>query len=403
MPIQTSITVPVPLGAVSLVVTGVFNLPYQAFVETGAPGGWITSADVRAKTATSFTVDFAVPAPANATLDYFIVVAPPAVATSEILAGEIITNIRDEIPDPVYDNNGNPLPDQNGGLVRASTLYGWLDDGVRIMARAVGASIEDWTALAQITRQPWYQLTGRFNTVSDGFSNQWPLSMVSVSEGDVIWPSTGQSVSQSLWGYVRSRTNILQIGLWPVPALTDPLTALATALGTGPVSSVDVVDVTGFLSFGYMQIDNEILQYQFVSGSSLLVISRGVCGTTPEAHLAGAAVQHLGLWFKGTRSPLKIVNSLSPVELPLDIVSEVKTYVLARVRGMENEFEERARLMKTFDAKCAELRADPTRKENTGIIPAYGDTGRIGPLYFGGVIVPALIAGLTCLWAAATL
>lgn len=390
MPVQVANTIPVPLGAVSLVVTGVFNLPYQVAVTPGAPAGWVTSADVRAKTSTTFQVDFAVPAPAGAQLDYFIVVLPPAVGTSEILAGDLITNVRDEIPDPAYDGNGNPLPDQDGGLVRASTLYGWLDDGVRIMARAVGASIEDWTAVAQTTRQPWYQLNGRFNTITDGFSNQWPLAMGVVSEGGAIWPLGGQAVGQSLWGYIRTRTNVVQVGLWPIPALTDPLTTLTTPLGTGPVASIDVASATGFLSFSYVQIDNEILQYQLVSGLSLTVVSRGVCGTTPEAHLVGAAVQHLGLWLKGTRSPLKIVNSLSPVELPMDIVSEVKTYVLARVRGMENEFEERARLMKTFDAKCAELRADPTRKENQAILPAFGESS-LGPLYWtasGGIVRP---------------
>lgn len=390
MPIQASQTLPVPFGAVTLHVTGVFNLPYQVFVTPSAPGGWVTSIDVRNKTSLGFDLDFQVPAPAGAQIDYFDVVAPPAVATSELLAGDIITNVRDEIPDPVYDANGNPLPDQDGGVVRVRTLYGWLDDGVRIMARAVGAIIEDWTALAQTTRQPWYQLNARFNTVTDGFSNQWPLDLIAVAEGDVLWPSTGQAVSQSLWAYIRKRTNTLSIGLWPLPALTDPLTLLVNPLGTGPVNSVDVVSTAGFLSFAYVQIDNEILQYQLLNGNSLEVVTRGVCGTTPESHLAGAAVQHLGLWFKGTRSPLKIVNSLSPVELPLDIISEVKTYVLARVRGMENEFEERDRLMKTFDKKCAELRADPTRKENMGRIPAYGSP-RVGPIFFpagGGIVLP---------------
>ncbi len=392
MPIQVSNSIPVALGAVTVVVTGVFNLPYQVSVTTSAPGGWVTSLDVREKTATSFRVDFAVPAPAGASIDYFIVVAAPPVGEGE-LAGSLITNIRDEIPDPVYDSHGNPLPDQDGGLVRASTLYGWLDDGVRIMARAVGAIIEDWTAVAQSLRQPWYQLNPRFNTITDGFSNQWPLDIVAVDEGAVIWPSTGQAVSQSLWGYIRRRTASLQVGLWPIPALTDPLVTLLIPIGTSGVNHLTFDSVDNFLSFGYIQIDDEIIQYQQIRPSPAVgvrILSRGVCGTTPQSHVAGAAVQHLGLWLKGTRSPLKIVNSLSPVELPLDIISEVKTYVLARVRGMENEFEERARLMKIFDAKCSELRADPTRKENMGRIPSYGSP-RIGPIYFpagGGVVLP---------------
>jgi hypothetical protein len=389
MPIQVSNTLPVTQGSVTVVVTGVFNLPYQVAVTTSAPGGWVTSIDVREKTSASFRVDFAVPAPVGASIDYFIVVAAPPVGEGE-LAGSLITNIRDEIPDPVYDAHGNPLPDQDGNLVRASTLYGWLDDGVRIMARAVGAIIEDWTAVAQTQRQPYYQLNPRFNTFSDGFSNQWPLDVVAVGAGDVIWPSAGQAVSQSLWAYIFRRAASLQVGLWPIPALTDPLTTLAAPLGTGPVAQVDVTSAANFLSYGYIQIDDEILHYQLVSGNTLTVIERGQCGTTPQSHLLGAAVQHLGLWLKGTRSPLKILNSMSPVELPLDIISEVKTYVLARVRGMENEFEERARLMKIFDAKCAELRADPTRKENMGRVVAYGSQ-RMGPIAWpagGGVVLP---------------
>jgi hypothetical protein len=42
--------------------------------------------------------------------------------------------------------------------------------------------------------------------------------------------------------------------------------------------------------------------------------------------------------------------------------------------------------MDAFDKKCAELRADPDRKENMGQIRAFGEP-RVGPLAWQGQVV----------------
>jgi hypothetical protein len=304
------------------------------------------------------------------------------------LAGTVINNVRDRVPDPVYSGtypNEVPQPDADGGLIRAQTLYRWLDSGVRVLAQAIGASVEDWTALAQTAYQPNYVLPLGFLTIGSGFSNQWPIDTITMVEADAIWPSTPLATSQSLNGYLHKVTDHLEFGLWPVPALTDPATTLALAINASTTAAIQLASTASFLSFGYILIDAEIIQYQQLSTAPIgvSVITRGACGTTAAAHLISVPVQHLGLWFKGTRTPATISSSTSVVELPPDITMHLETYVLAAFRRAENEHEEARALMKDFNDACAMLRADPTRKENMGLIGAWGES-RMGPLYGGG-------------------
>src|SRR5207237_981040 len=203
-----------------------------------------------------------------------------------------------------------------------------------------------------------YALPTSFLTLSDMFSNQWPVEVTALTEGDVIWPSTGVAPGQSLFGYQRRRTDHLDVGLWPVPTKKDPTTTLSGALGIAGTDPILVADTTNFLSYGYVQIDQEIIQYQqLVSGpTGLAVISRGVCGTTAANHLAGAVVTHLGLWVKGTRTPAQILAASSVVELPLDVTMHLETYLLACYRRAEQEDQEARALFKAFDTVCKELR-----------------------------------------------
>src|SRR6266568_4635586 len=102
-------------------------------------------------------------------------------------AGTLVNNVRDKAPDPTYTGtypNEVPQPDADGGLIRAQTLYRWLDSGVRVLAQAIGAVVEDWTTLAQTANQPNYVLPVGFLTVADGFSNQWQLDGITLTESD---------------------------------------------------------------------------------------------------------------------------------------------------------------------------------------------------------------------------
>jgi hypothetical protein len=77
MPAAAGRTIPVPQGDVSLVVAGSFLEPYQVSIVGTAPAAWITDKDVRQKTATSYRIDFTVPAPADASVDVIEVQSAP--------------------------------------------------------------------------------------------------------------------------------------------------------------------------------------------------------------------------------------------------------------------------------------------------------------------------------------
>jgi hypothetical protein len=394
---------PVPQGNVSLAI----SVGIPAGSQIALQPSWTTDANPSNVTLTGLVANFAIPAPVNAYVNVLIVsLAPePNGLGDSTLAGDIVNSVRDLIPDPTpqYLLTGIPDPDGNGGLVRASTMYRWLDFGVRRMAQACGSIINDWTAIAQRQGQPWYRVNPKFITVDSGFSNQWPLQTVILMEEDTIWPSTSINEAQALTGYYRRVTDHVEFGLWPVPQKTDPVTTLAAPLGASAGDPIYLTSTAGFLSYGYVQIDNEIIQYQMVlSGSpaGIAIISRAQGGTTQAAHNTGAGVQHLGLWIKGKRAPGKISSSQSVVELPTDIVTHLETYLLACARRSENEHAEARALMKDFNEVCVQLRADPDRRENMGQIRAFGDTYP-GNLYWpnsGGVVVPALLLGLTALF-----
>jgi hypothetical protein len=308
------------------------------------------------------------------------------------LAGTIVNAVRDLIPDPTptYLSTGIPDPDENGGLIRASTMYRWLDSGVRIMARACGSVIEDWYAVAQRHHQPFYRLSDRFNSVTHAFSNLWPCDLRTLNAGDVIWPNAVEA--QAATAYVHKRTDVLAIGLFPVPSRDDPRTSLSAGITPTAGDPIEVGATTDFLPYGYVLVDAEIIQYYTLSTTpvGLGTITRGACGTTAASHAPGAIVSSLGFWVKGTRSPAAISAANSLVELPLDVVSHLETYLLACCRRSENEEPEAKSLFEDFARVCREIRGDPNRRQSVWQLPMYGQavTGLDSRLFYWGRVTP---------------
>lgn len=300
-------------------------------------------------------------------------------------AGTVVNNVRDLVPDPT-----SPYGDAtaDGGLIRAATMYRWLDEGVRTAARVLGLLVDDWTAIQQINNQPNYSVDSHFIRIVDGVSNLWPLDTISLVEADVIWPS-GKTTAQSLEGFYHVVGDHLEFGLWPVPNASDPTTTLSAGISAS-ATSLSVAAVTSFLAYGYIQIGTEIIRYDTITGTTLSLLTRGVAGTTAATHSLGDTVTHLGLWLKGKRVPATISASTSTVELPLDVVTVVQDYMFAMALMAQNEYDASAAVMKRFEAWCAGVRADPLRKPvQQGIARGY-DEYRPGPVYFpriaGGVI-----------------
>lgn len=383
-------TVTVPAFAVTVDVLGSFGVGY---VVVGlVPEGWATGTDASALTASQFTVTFTDPAPSGgATLNWTVnTAAVQPASTGCVLAGALVTRLRSKIGDNVWV--GGVAQPEIDGKFRVAELYGWMDDGAKTLTQLTGWTIDDWWAMPQVALQPWYDVDPKWVSMGkDAFSNQWPLNVVAITEGDTIWPNTlGTYSAQSLLAYVRRLAANLQVGVFPSPIASDPATTLVSGINASGDDPISLTSTTGFLTYGYVQIDDELIQYQQRQTGAIAVISRGVCGTTAATHSAGATVQHLGFWIKGKRLPADIANSQSCVEMPRAWMSHLETYVLAQCRFARDKHAEGMQLMAAWEKACRFIDGDPKWKVNVGQIRGWGQS-KVGPVYgrsAWGVIVP---------------
>jgi len=300
-----------------------------------------------------------------------------------IQASAVINLVRDLIPDPVYDSGGNPLPTTDGGLFRAQTLYRFLNDGVKALAQKTSWVVDDWTAVAVTNHIPTYDINGQWHSFDEVFLNGWRLGRA--AEGYLLWPQTvetGQSVVYAL----HNTTDHWNLRLFPAPNFSDPTPTLNGALSSSSTTIV-VSSATGFMPYGFVLIDTELIQYYNLSGTTLTGLVRGVGGTKAASHSNGVTVTHEACWVKGVRTPNEIAISTDIVEVPPAFQYPLQLYVLSRCRQSENEYAEAAKLMQEFNAECTARANDPRLKDSQGTqIRPYGD--RVwGSLAWGRAVV----------------
>lgn len=303
-------------------------------------------------------------------------------------AGEIITSVRDMIPDPVYDDaSGDPLPDADGSFLRASTLYRWLTAGVRELTRRANWVVQDWTAAPQVTRQQIISFDHRWTNLDGCFANQYRL--MHLDELHTIYPS--QAVAQPLWFSWHHRSDHLELSLWPAPDRTDPAVPLMASINQ-VATQIELSTTAGFLPFGFARIDKELVQYSHLSTTParLLTVRRGVAGTVAVNHFAGVPVQHLGVWIRGWRMPIDVTEARHCVELPFAFQHPLEVFVLAKAKEAEQDRQGAASLMQEFREATDSILNDPMWQQPPFPMQAqaYGEYAGGGGLYYGRVIVP---------------
>lgn len=300
-----------------------------------------------------------------------------------VTAATYINSIRDEIPDPCYDGSGNPLPATDGGLFRSQTLLAWLNRAVKDVARRTGWCVVDWFACQLVIGQPVVALDQKWMQLTSANANQWQLSRL--NEAYTISPSR-PSGSQPFWFGSHKQTDHMEFYVYPTISASDPTSTLSAGISAA-VTSLQVASVTRFLSFGFVQIDNEILQYQTITGTTLSALLRGCCGTTAATHSLGATVQHLGFWGKGPRMPLEITAATDIVELPLAWQHLVELYVLERCARAQSDFAAAGVYHQGYSEQMEMILADPGWRPSQGVqIPAYGGA-IMGPLAWGNTVI----------------
>src|SRR5438552_11472980 len=97
-----------------------------------------------------------------------VLVGLPAPLTYPATAGDIITSVRDQIPDQIYDSEGEPNPDSdtdangNADFVPIRVLYRFLTNGLRTMAQLCNWFVEDFFACPSQNAQPVYTIDAKW-------------------------------------------------------------------------------------------------------------------------------------------------------------------------------------------------------------------------------------------------
>jgi hypothetical protein len=300
-----------------------------------------------------------------------------------VQASAVINIIRDLVPDPTYDSAGNPLPSTDGGLFRAQTLYRFLNDGVKALATKTNWVIEDWTAVPLTQHLPTYDVDSRWQAFDEVFVKGWRLGLA--TEGYLMWPQKVES-GQSLVYALHNTTDHWNLRLFPAPNYTDTVTTLVGAL-TATSTSLDVVDVTGFLPYGFVQVESELIQYYNLTGTTLSGLVRGVGATAAAAHSDTTPVTHCSGWFKGKRTPKEIVTATDLLEIPLSFQYPLQLFVLSRCAQAQNDDASASALMQQFAQECQQRKDDPKLQFNQGAqVKPYGDPV-FGALAWGRAVV----------------
>lgn len=303
-----------------------------------------------------------------------------------VTAATYINSIRDEIPDPVYNGSGVPQPASDGGLFRSQTLLAWINRAVKDVARRTGWCIVDWFAAPLTAGQPVVVIDQKFMQLTSANANQWQLRRM--NEAYTIYPARATG-SQPFWFGGHKQTDHMEFYVYPTISTSDPTSTVSNVGGiTASSSSLTVASAANFLSFGFVKIDDEIIQYQTITGTVLSALLRGCCGTTAATHAQGATVQHLGFWGKGPRMPVDVAATTDIVELPLAWQHVIELYVLERCARTQQEFQGASVYRREYDQQVEMILGDPGWRYSQGMqIPAYGQ-GLLGPLAWGQVIIP---------------
>lgn len=312
-------------------------------------------------------------------------ITPPAAASFTVLSLAPTINA----PPPTHASGY--FPDADGDSFSASSVFVWLNDAL-ILASQICGGLIDYSGVTTAVGQPMYVVTGEWKTIPDVWYDGYPLAPDRAGNffrRNAITASVLSMVATTLL------TDRMMIEVWPQPARTAASSTLFA--GLTPTSTVAApTSLTGFLlTNGMIQIDQEIIAYNGMSGGAFQNLIRGLGGTTAASHVPGAPVTELNLFFRGWRkyNPTFIPGqSALSIPIPPEWKPMLPIYGLARTKLAEQNIQEYNELKKDFEGsltawmKTTKITTGPRQigdpSNNLEVIPSLG----------GGWVVPGLFA-----------
>jgi len=295
-------------------------------------------------------------------------------------------------PGIVPNINRAYLPDTDGAVFPAITLYGWLRDGLKAMGNLVGG-IYDATGINTTKAVAMYALLGDWRRFSHSWVDGWPFDLG--NKGEIFYRN---KVTTSGSGIAVTDTQGPRsiVEYYPVPDRTGGQTT-TTANIAGSAVAVPCVSLSGFLlQYGLAMLGNpvvtspescEIIAYQFLNGNSLTSCLRGLGGTYQTSWPEGTPVLELNGRFAGYRYPRlpRVGDASRTLDVPPGWDVTLQLYMESRYREFERRFSDAKALRDAFAAECKTQKAS--------------NAGLLGPKQVGDIMVTEVYnAGLGGGW-----
>ena len=242
------------------------------------------------------------------------------------------------------------LPDTDGGFVTAFQIYDWLNEALNIGAQRCGGFL-DVGGVSAAVNQPTYVIDPHWKQIDHAFFEGWPLSLGTrddIFRHSIVGGITGYLVAQRV-------ADQIVIELYPQPDQAGSTTTLASGMAaTDTQLTVSSGGLANFLPFGVLQVTSgtlsETILYGGISGNVATGLSRGMCGTIPQAWNSGAAVNELNIRLEGRRYPETYVvgNSLATLRLPPGWDALLKIYLQHKFKVAEQNWPEAKDMFAAF-------------------------------------------------------
>ncbi|SRR6266498_39312 len=269
------------------------------------------------------------------------------------------------------------LPDTDGAVFPAITVYGWLRDALKQMGNLTGG-IYDTTGVTTNAAIAMYQLTGDWKRMTHAWVDGWVFNLA--NKGEIFYRN---KITTSGSGIVVVDTQAANsiVEYYPVPSRNGGVTTITTDI---PASSATLLcaDLSGFLlQYGLALIGSygaaspEIIAYQLLDGNNLTFCLRGLGGTRAAAWPNGTTVSELNARFAGYRYPTlpRVGDSAAVLDVPPGWDVIIQLYMESRYREAERRFSDAKQLRDAFTAECRAL--------------ASSNRGMLGPRQVGEVQV----------------
>lgn len=264
------------------------------------------------------------------------------------------------------------MPDSDGSFLSAGSIYSMFNRAQDQMVR-IGGGFVDVTGIQSQVNQSMFRAPARFYQFVNAWFDGYPLAVVN---RQMMYLRNAAPGFSGLLSYEEDGTQGT-IQLWPQANRTGGVTTLASPM-TITDSLFNATDATVFgLSLGIVQVDNEVMVYSSINANQVTGLTRGVGGTDPAAHTAGAPVTELNIRLSGRRLG-RVFNpgdAARDINLPPGWETPIPLHMLSQVRAMEQQDDVAGSLMKEFVAMAEKIAKDGKKGIRPRQISPYGSTG----------------------------